>query len=137
MATFTYKAIDSSGRETVDKLIAADRASAIEEIYGRKLCPVSVEKAEEARSHGWLSRIGGVSKREIDAFTRQLANLLAAGVPMSRALGILSREASRTASKKLWATVHDHVSGGMALARCLEPASERVLTDLCGHGAGR
>jgi type II secretory pathway component PulF len=119
MATFTYKAIDSTGREMVDKLIAADRASAIEQIYGRKLCPVSVEKAEEARSHGWLSRIGGVSKREIDAFTRQLANLLAAGVPMSRALGILSREASRTASKKLWATVHDQVSGGMPLADAL------------------
>ncbi len=119
MATFTYKAIDSTGRETVDKLVAADRASAIEQIYSRKLCPVSVEKAEEVRSQGWLSRIGGVSKREIDAFTRQLANLLAAGVPMSRALGILSREASRTASKKLWATVHDQVSGGMPLADAL------------------
>jgi type II secretory pathway component PulF len=119
MATFTYKAIDATGRETVDKLIAADRASAIEQIYGRKLCPISVEKAEEVRSQGWLSRVGGVSKREIDAFTRQLANLLAAGVPMSRALGILSREASRTASRKLWATVHDQVSGGMALADAL------------------
>jgi len=119
MATFTYKAIDATGRETVDKLVAADRASAIEQIYGRKLCPVSVEKAEEVRSQGWLSRVGGVSKREIDAFTRQLANLLAAGVPMSRALGILSREASRTASKKLWATVHDQVSGGMPLADAL------------------
>ena len=119
MATFTYKAIDATGRETVDKLVAADRASAIEQIYGRKLCPVSVEKAEEVRSQGWLSRVGGVSKREIDAFTLQLANLLAAGVPMSRALGILSREASRTASKKLWATVHDQVSGGMPLADAL------------------
>jgi type II secretory pathway component PulF len=119
MATFTYKAIDSTGRETADKLVAADRAAAIEMIYGRKLCPVSVERTEEVRSQGWLSRIGGVSKREIDAFTRQLANLLAAGVPMSRALGILSREASRTASKKLWATVHDQVSGGMALADAL------------------
>lgn len=119
MATFTYKAIDSSGRETVDKLVAADRAAAIDMIYGRQLCPVSVEKAEEARSGGLFAGIGGVSKREIDAFTRQLGNLLAAGVPMSRALGILSREASRTASKKLWATVHDQVAGGMALADAL------------------
>lgn len=119
MATFTYKAIDSSGRETVDKLVAADRTAAIEMIYGRELCPVSVEKAQEVRSQGWLSRVGGVSKREIDAFTRQLANLLAAGVPMSRALSILSREASRAASKKLWATVHDQVAGGMALADAL------------------
>lgn len=119
MATFTYKAIDSTGRETVDKLVAADRASAIEQIYGRKLCPVSVEKAEEAGSRGRLLQVAGVSRREIDAFTRQLANLLAAGVPMSRALGILSREASRPASKKLWATVHDQVAGGMALADAL------------------
>ncbi|MDI9432326.1 MAG: type II secretion system F family protein [Sedimentisphaerales bacterium] len=119
MATFTYKAIDSTGRETVDKLVAADRAAAIDMIYGRQLCPVSVEKAEEARPGGVFAGIGGVSKREIDAFTRQLGNLLAAGVPMSRALGILSREASRTASKKLWATVHDQVAGGMALADAL------------------
>ena len=48
MATFTYKAIDATGRETVDKLVAADRASAIEQIYGRKLCPVSVEKIGRA-----------------------------------------------------------------------------------------
>lgn len=119
MATFTYKAIDSSGRETVDKLVAADRAAAIDMIYSRQLCPVSVEKAEESRPGGLFAGIGGVSKREIDAFTRQLGNLLAAGVPMSRALGILSREASRTASKKLWATVHDQVAGGMALADAL------------------
>ncbi len=116
MATFTYKAIDATGRETVDKLVAADRAAAIEMIYSRQLSPVSVERSEEARPGGGFTGFGGVSKREIDAFTRQLANLLAAGVPMSRALGILSREASRPASKKLWATVHDQVAGGMALA---------------------
>jgi len=45
-----------------------------------------------------------------------MALLLAAGVPISRALGILSRESSRAESKKLWALVHDQVSGGMALA---------------------
>lgn len=116
MATFTYKAIDATGRETVDKLVAADRAAAIEMIYSRQLSPVSVERAEEARPGGVFTGFGGASKREIDAFTRQLGNLLAAGVPMSRALGILSREASRPASRKLWATVHDQVAGGMALA---------------------
>jgi len=119
MATFTYKAIDSQGREIVDKLVAPDRASAIDLIFDKSLSPVSVEKAEEAQPQGLLARFGGVSKREIDAFTRQLGNLLAAGVPMSRALGILSREASRVASKKLWAVVHDQVAGGMSLADSL------------------
>ena len=119
MATFTYKAIGADGREVADKLVAADRASAIEQLFGKSLNPVSVERAEEGQPQGLFARFGGVSKREIDAFTRQLANLLAAGVPMSRALGILSREASRAASKKLWALVHDQVAGGMSLAEAL------------------
>ena len=119
MATFTYKAIDGNGREVADKLVAADRAAAIEQLFGKKLNPVAVERTEEGQPQGLFARFGGVSKREIDGFTRQLANLLAAGVPMSRALGILSREASRMASKKLWARVHDQVGGGMSLADAL------------------
>jgi type II secretory pathway component PulF len=119
MATFTYKAIDGEGREVADRLVAPDRAAAIEQLFGKNLNPVSVERAEEAQPQGLFARFGNVSKREIDAFTRQLGNLLAAGVPMSRALGILSREASRVASKKLWAVVHDQVAGGMSLADAL------------------
>jgi len=119
MATFTYKAIDVNGQEVSDKLVAADRATAIEQLFGRSLNPVSVERTEEAQPQGLFARFGGISKREIDGFTRQLANLLAAGVPMSRALSILSREASRMASKKLWAVIHDQVAGGMSLADSL------------------
>ncbi len=119
MATFAYKAIDVSGQQIADRIVASDRTTAIEELFGKNLNPVSVEKLEEAQSGGLFARFGGVSRGEIDTFTRQLANLLAAGVPMSRALGILSREAARTAPKKLWALVHDQVAGGMALADAL------------------
>ncbi|TKJ34699.1 MAG: hypothetical protein CEE38_17675 [Planctomycetes bacterium B3_Pla] len=119
MSTFAYNAIDSSGREIADKLVAADRAAAIEQLCGKDLSPVSVDRMEDKRPEGMLARVGGVSKREVDAFTRQLANLLAAGVPISRALGILNREASRVASKKLWAVIHDQVAGGMSLADAL------------------
>jgi len=119
MATFTYKAIDLNGKQVVDKIMATDRDSAIDELFNRNLNPVSIERLRESQPDGLFARIGGVSKREVDAFTRQLANLLAAGVPMSRALGILSREATRIAPKKLWAIIHDQVSGGMSLADAL------------------
>lgn len=119
MATFTYKAIDLNGKQVVDKIMARDRDSAIDELFSKKLNPVSIERLQESQPVGLFARMGSVSKREVDAFTRQLANLLAAGVPMSRALGILSREATRIASKKLWAIIHDQVSGGMSLADAL------------------
>jgi type IV pilus assembly protein PilC len=119
MATFLYKAIDTQGRQVADKLVAADRAAAIEQLFGLHLNPVSVERQEEYRREGLFSRAGRVSKTEVEAFTRQLANLLAAGVPLSRSLSILSRESSKPAAAKLWATVHDQVAGGMSLADAL------------------
>ncbi len=119
MATFEYKAIDLNGQQIADKIVAADRTAAIEQLFGKNLNPVSVERLAEGQSGGLFFRIGGVSRREIDAFTRQLANLLAAGVPMSRALKILSREATRVGPKKLWAVIHDQVAGGMSLADSL------------------
>jgi type II secretory pathway component PulF len=119
MATFVYKAIDTQGRPIADTLVAPDRAAAIEQLCGRNLSPVLVERQNERRAEGLLARVGRVSKREVEAFTRQLANLLAAGVPLSRALSILSREASQPAAARLWATVHDQVAGGMSLAEAL------------------
>jgi type II secretory pathway component PulF len=119
MATFVYKAVDTQGRQVADKLVAPDRTSAIEQLFGRNLSPVTVEREDDGRTAGLAGRIGKASKSEVEAFTRQLANLLAAGVPLSRALNILSREASRPAAGKLWAVVHDHVAGGMSLADAL------------------
>jgi type II secretory pathway component PulF len=119
MATFVYKALDGYGKQVEDRLVANDRAAAIEELFSKALNPISIERVDEAQATGLFSKGGRVSKREVDDFTRQLSNLLAAGVPMSRALGILSREASKPASRKLWATIHDQVSGGMALADSL------------------
>lgn len=116
MATFAYKAIDGQGRQVADKLVAPDRASAIEQLCDRSLSPVSVERQEERGVGGLATHIGRVSKADVEGFTRQLANLLAAGVPLSRALSILSREASRPAAARLWATVHDQVAGGAPLA---------------------
>ena len=55
----------------------------------------------------------------METFTRGLSNLLAAGVPLSRALQILSREAGRPAAKAQWAAIHDDVVGGMPLAEAM------------------
>jgi type II secretory pathway component PulF len=55
----------------------------------------------------------------VEAFTRELANLLAAGVPLSRALSILRREASNPAARAQWIAIHDDVVGGKPLADAL------------------
>ncbi|NJL31772.1 MAG: hypothetical protein HC898_09145 [Phycisphaerales bacterium] len=60
-----------------------------------------------------------MSGAAVEAFTRELANLLAAGVPLGKALHILRREATHAGAKRQWSAVHDDVVGGKPLAEAL------------------
>lgn len=57
-----------------------------------------------------------VSARQLEDFTRLLSSLLAAGVPLSRALVILHKEATTPAARDQWRDIHDRVVDGMPLA---------------------
>src|SRR5437667_6817680 len=60
-----------------------------------------------------------VSGRMLENFTRLLSSLLAAGVPLSRALVILCKEASTPAAGAKWKEIHDLVIDGMSLAAAM------------------
>jgi len=120
MATFAYKAVDQNGREATGTLEASARSAAVDDLVGKGLYPVSVEESGRTDSRArTLPMAGSVSQSSVQAFTRELANLLAAGVPLSKSLLILSREASQPAARKLWAAVHDDVVEGMSVADAL------------------
>src|SRR4051812_26540538 len=99
-------------------------------VLGRGLAPVSIiEKSGTGNGNGGVLdyRAAGslfgkrapserVSQRAVETFTRELANLLAAGLSLSRALHLLRREASNPSAKNVWSKVHDDVVGGTALA---------------------
>jgi len=67
---------------------------------------------------GFKLSLGGerITARMLENFTRLLSSLLAAGVPLSRALVILMREAASPAAGAQWKQVHDLVVDGLPLA---------------------
>lgn len=70
---------------------------------------------------------GGSSKitpRILENFTRLLSSLLAAGVPLSRALTILVKEAASPAAGTQWKKVHDQVVDGLSLAEAMGRSPE-------------
>ncbi len=123
MANFTYNAIDGQGKSVQGKLTADTRSAALDDLAQRGLMPVSVTGGEsrEAETGGLGAGLfkQGVSGTLVESFTRDLANLLSAGVPLARALAILCREASNPAAKALWTQVHEDVTGGKPLAEAL------------------
>ena len=123
MANFSYVAIDRQGKRTSGTIPADSRAAAIDAVVGQGLSPVELKEqagavATPSRTFSFGSKTK-VPARSVEAFTRELANLLAAGLSLSRALALLKRESSNPAARAAWTSIHDDVVGGQPLADSL------------------
>jgi type II secretory pathway component PulF len=149
MPHFQYKALQANGAMSEGQLEAADRQGAFAQIAGLGLRPVSLaEKAGAGGGTGFAlpaslaalsfrKRSAKVSGRELENFTRLLSSLLAAGVPLSRALVILHKESSSPAASAKWKEIHYLVIDGMSLADSMGKSPEtfpRVYTAMVQAG---
>ena len=149
MPLFQYKALQADGAVAEGQLEAAGRQEAFQQMAGLGLRPVSLAEQAGAQaktgaalpgSLGSLSlfqRSARVSARALENFTRLLSSLLAAGVPLSRALVILYKEASTPAAGAKWKEIHDLVIDGMSLADAMAKSPEtfpRVYTAMVQAG---
>jgi type II secretory pathway component PulF len=149
MPLFQYKALQANGAMAEGQLEAAGRQEAFAQMAGLGLRPVSLsEKAGAGAGTGFAlpaalaslsfrKRSAKVSGRELENFTRLLSSLLAAGVPLSRALVILYKESSSPAASAKWKEIHDLVVDGMSLADSMGKSPEtfpRVYTAMVQAG---
>jgi type II secretory pathway component PulF len=144
MPTFQYRALQSNGAIAEGQIEAGGRQEAFRLMEVQGLRPVSLaerangkarkverapkpqvtekaqEKPEAAPKKAALS-FGSkkITPRALENFTRLLSSLLAAGVPLSRALVILKKEASSPAAAAKWKEIHDLVVDGMSLAAAM------------------
>jgi len=153
MPTFYYKALQPDGRITEGRLEASGRAEAFRQMEGQRLRPISLQEAVNGKTKrlapspsattATAANGGGapaptpaapgsrfsfgskrISARVLENFTRLLSSLLAAGVPLSRALVILQKEAAHPAAQAKWKEVHDLVVDGMSLADAMGKSPE-------------
>ncbi|MBI5768857.1 MAG: type II secretion system F family protein [Verrucomicrobia bacterium] len=137
MPQFSYKALQADGVLTEGFLDASNRHEAMRQVEGRGLRPIKISESAAgaaAKSPGGGSdgKAGGfsfgggtkVTPRMLENFTRLLSSLLAAGVPFSRALQILVREAAEPAAKAKWKGIHDLVIDGMSLHEAMAKSPE-------------
>ncbi|HEY1787459.1 MAG TPA: type II secretion system F family protein [Verrucomicrobiae bacterium] len=133
MPTFSYRALQTNGAIAEGVLDAPGRPDALRQIETLGLRPVHVsEKAAAAKKNGASSSANfsfkfeskKVSAKALENFTRLLSSLLAAGVPLSRALVILCKEASAPVVSAKWKEIHDFVVDGMSLADAMAKSPE-------------
>ena len=99
MAVFKYTARDEAGKQMTGTVNAADRNGAVEQITKQRLIPVNVSEDGGKASSKTVKSATAISdegprrrsrrkpnQRDLANYTRQLANLLKAGMPLTGAL---------------------------------------------------
>jgi hypothetical protein len=171
MPVFQYRAIGGNGSISEGEIEAGGRQDAFRLMEGQGLRPLKLternggaasakkapkEKAATKDAPADGKSAGGaaasfnlslgtpkITARMLENFTRLLSSLLAAGVPLSRAMVLLCKEASVPIAAAKWKELHDRVVDGMSLASAMAQSPDtfpgcgaRADCRLSGAGKG-
>ena len=136
MATFVYQALNAAGKTQKGTVEASSSEDAIQRIKSQGYFPTSVQpqKEKKAKASGLAAEagkkkkkkkkggsftIGGVSKKHLTLFTRQLSTLQDAGLPLMRSLQILESQQKPGVLKNVLQNVTEEVEGGSSLSEAM------------------
>ncbi|MFT0531442.1 type II secretion system inner membrane protein GspF [Castellaniella hirudinis] len=118
MPSYHYEAINQDGGTERGRLDADSAGSARQHLRNQGLLPIQV--VESRRRSGARFEWGGhIRERELGGLTRQLANLLAASLPLEAALRVALEQAERAPVARVLAAVRDDVRAGLRLGQAL------------------
>ncbi|MBI3886316.1 MAG: type II secretion system F family protein [Opitutae bacterium] len=133
MPRFAYTAIDARGSEKSGLLDAPDADQAVASLKARGLFPTNVTQGSAARV-ALPSGAGApkksaralrlpffdpVSPKELSVFTRQLATLLHAGMPLLRGLEVLAKQEKNQAFQEVIAALGENIRSGGTLSEAM------------------
>ena len=128
MALYAFDAVRQSGDPVSAQVEAASEADAVERVRDQGLILLRIQTASAAAfsSHdkgrsffGRLLAPRKVTRAQIIAFTRDMANLIAAGLPLDRAFELLVGLADTGPMAALLQDLRDRVRGGKSLSQAL------------------
>jgi type IV pilus assembly protein PilC len=111
---FTWEGKDKRGNRVKGKSLAPDEAVLRTELRRQGIAPSKIRKQSTAPGRG-----GKVKPEDIAMFSRQLATMLAAGIPLVQAFEIVGNGNDKPAMQKLVLDIKADVEGGTSLHEAL------------------
>lgn len=125
MTTFSYVALDPAGKKRTGFIEAADQDQAIAKIVaeGRFVLEIRADASGRgAASSGArkpTGRSGKVSRSDIALFTRRLADLSSAGLPLDRALQVVAEQSESERLTHITEEALEDVRSGLSVSAAL------------------
>ena len=123
MPAFRYEAVDTLGGTRKGVLNADSARAARSDLRTQGLVPIAVDAITSQVDDSGQTRRRGLGDRlstvELSLFTRQLASLLEASLPLEQAFTALLEQAERTYVRDLIASIRSEIMGGASLSDAL------------------
>ena len=111
---FNWEGTDRAGKKVKGKTVAASEAAVRAELRRQGVVPTRIRKQTQLFKQG-----GRVSAQDIAIFSRQMATMMTAGIPLVQAFEIIGAGHENPAMQKLVLAIKSDVEGGTALADAL------------------
>jgi type IV pilus assembly protein PilC len=119
MPNFKYSAKDPQGRTVTGVLEAPSQQQAIDAVRRKTLVPIDVRATTQVSTVRVVRGRSGCKKGELEIFTRQLATMIGAGIPLLECLEILEEQAESQPFKRTVRGVIEQIRGGSDLSAAL------------------
>jgi len=111
---FTWEGTDKRGKRVKGKLAAVSEAAVRSEMRRQGVVPVKIRKQSNL-----FKKKGKISPQDIAIFSRQLATMMASGVPLVQSFDIIGNGHENPAMQELVLDIKTNVEGGTSLADSL------------------
>src|SRR5215217_1717550 len=123
MAVYAYKALDKQGEVIQDKVEGSGTLAVAHELRQQGLLVIDVKEQSVAQKD-ILAPFKGIKLADLVVFSRQLATMINAGLPIVRSLYVLSEQTGSQQLKNVVVQVRKDVEAGMSLSEALEKHPE-------------
>ena len=117
MTTFAYVAVEPSGRKRTGFIEAADKEAAMAKISALGSYPIELKESKPAEAEA--PKRGRVNRQDLALFTRRLADLASAGLPLDRAVQVVAEQSESAYLAHVAELALEDVRGGLPVSQAL------------------
>ena len=115
MPLYTYEAADKSGAKVRETMEAANVSAVKDHLHEHGLVPLNIKEGGSRRA----TLFARVSQRDLMDFTQELGNLLESGMPIDKAVYVLSEYLGNAALRDILKEVYKDLQRGQSLSQAL------------------
>ncbi|WP_028023078.1 type II secretion system F family protein [Enterovibrio calviensis] len=131
---FQWRGNTSKGAKIKGQLLAYNEQDARSILAEQR---VHIVKIKRSSPSSWVKRKNTATAKDITMFTRQMATMLEAGVPLGETLQLLKTSAKKAEMKLIIGQIYSHIEAGSSLAQAMKSSStlfDQFYCDLVATG---